>query len=92
MSEPLSCVKCGAPRTKHICAYCGARYSAPEPEPAQIVGDLIFSYRDMPGAKEVSNALRRKASAQGVLRSGRHLQDLMGFEVAMAQMATRIVG
>ncbi len=30
MNEPLSCVKCGAPRTPRICAYCGTRYDGAE--------------------------------------------------------------
>jgi len=45
VSEPLSCVKCGGPRTVSICAYCGTRYASEIPEvsttPQSGHGDLL---------------------------------------------------
>lgn len=63
---PLSCVKCGAPRTPSVCAYCGTKYSSPQPLPA-FSTDLA----------DLGDRIGKSMTARGVLRTGFGLSVLV---------------
>jgi hypothetical protein len=79
MNEPLSCAKCGAPRTVSACNYCGTRYSVSSGGPQIVDPTLMVRYRDMPGAREVSEALQREMAERGLHYSGYALKHLIQY-------------